>query len=90
MHLFAAGHSIIAAINCATEYLLRSHLKTSAINCFFFLILFPIYCCVYTKTTANDTQQIRFFPLLKVKVLQSNHHVEEATWESETMRERYL
>ena len=62
--LFAAVSCKTAAIKCATEYLLRSHPKTAAINGFFFLNLFPIYCCVYTKTVANDKQQIRFFPLV--------------------------
>ena len=40
--------------------------KTAAINNFFFCnFFFPIYCCEYTKTAANDKQQICFFPLVK-------------------------
>ena len=33
---------------------------TAAINVFF-LVHFPIYCCEYKKTAANDEQQIQFF-----------------------------
>ena len=62
--IFAAGKEQTAAIEATHEYLLRSRPQTAAINGFFSLILFPIYCCVYTKTTANDKQQIRFFPLV--------------------------
>ena len=66
--LFAAVTRRTAVINLATCYLLRSKRKTVAINGFFFLILFPIYCCVYTKTAASDKQQIHFFPLVRVLV----------------------
>ena len=48
------------------EYLLQSHNRTAAINCFFFPILLIIYCCEYIKTAANDKQQIHFFPLVFV------------------------
>ena len=68
--IFAAGMKQTAAIEGAHVYLLRSWDKTAAIKgSFFFLILFSIYCCVYTKTAANDKQQIRFFPLVYVSIL---------------------
>ena len=44
--IFATGMKQTAAIEAAHVYLLRSRPKTAAINGFFFLILFPIYCCV--------------------------------------------
>ena len=38
----------------------------------------------------HQVKELRNKRIPKVKVLWSNHHVEEATWESETdMRERY-
>ena len=52
--LFAAGIKQTAAIEATHVYFCGQGLKPQHLVVYFFLILFPTYCCVYTKTAAND------------------------------------